>query len=80
MKESTQEDNRIRKQVDAAFQVQKDLEPRLLESVYEACLCHKLKKGGLGFERQAKLPIEYDGVVLTRSAQAGRLGREFCYL
>ena len=56
MKEPTQEDDRIGKHVvDTAFQVKKNLGPGLLESVYEACLCHELKKGGLGFKRQAKL-------------------------
>jgi GxxExxY protein len=50
--------------VDAAFTVHKTLGPGLLESVYEACLCHELRKRGLRFERQLELPIVYDGVHL----------------
>lgn len=61
----TKEDDRIGKMVvDAAFHVHRNLGPGLLESVYEACLCHELAKRGLGFQRQAKLPIRYDGVML----------------
>ena len=61
----TEEDDRIGKGiVDAAFHVHKNLGPGLLESVYEACLCHELQKREMRFERQAKLSIEYDGVVL----------------
>jgi GxxExxY protein len=36
----------------------------LLESVYEACLCHELALRELAFERQRALPIEYKGVTL----------------
>jgi GxxExxY protein len=35
-----------------------------LESVYEVCLEHELKKSNLIVERQIKLPVIYDGVVL----------------
>jgi GxxExxY protein len=50
--------------VDAAYAVHKTLGPGLLESIYEACLCHELRKRGLRFERQLELPIVYDGVRL----------------
>ena len=61
----TAEDDRIGNLVvDIAFNVHKNLGPGLLESVYEACLCHELMKRELNFQRQAGLPIEYDGVVL----------------
>lgn len=61
----TDEDDRIGNLVvDAAFNVHKNLGPGLLESVYEVCLCHELTKRGLKFQRQARLPIEYDDVVL----------------
>jgi GxxExxY protein len=50
--------------VDAALKVHKALGPGLLESVYEACLCHEFGTRGLGFERQKALPIVYDGVTL----------------
>ena len=40
------------------------LGPGLLESVYEVCLVHELKKRGLRAERQVSLPIVYEGVRL----------------
>jgi GxxExxY protein len=57
------EDERIAGQiVDAAFMVHKTLGPGLLESVYEACLCHELGKRGLFHERQIIVPLIYDGI------------------
>lgn len=50
--------------VDAAYKVHKALGPGLLESVYEACLCHELTKRGIKFRRQLELPVVYDGVRL----------------
>ncbi len=47
--------------VDSALKVHSALGPGLLESAYEACLCHELKKRGLPYERQKSLPIIYDG-------------------
>lgn len=47
--------------VDAAFAVHKNLGPGLLESVYEVCLCHELKKRGVSFRNQVSLPVFYDG-------------------
>lgn len=38
--------------------------PGLLESVYEAALCHQLRKEGLTVENQVKLDVVYDNVVL----------------
>lgn len=50
--------------VDAAFAVHKALGPGLLESVYEVCLCHELKKRGIPFHSQVALPVVYDNVRL----------------
>lgn len=50
--------------VDAAFQVHSALGPGLLESVYEICLAHELKKRGLNVQRQLAVPILYDGLKL----------------
>jgi GxxExxY protein len=56
---------RVAKQVvDAAFAVHKNLGPGLLESVYEVCLCHELKKRGVPFRAQVALPVVYDGLRL----------------
>ncbi len=50
--------------VDAAMKVHTALGPGLLESAYEACLAHELKKRGLQAVTQVGLPVEYDGVML----------------
>jgi GxxExxY protein len=50
--------------VDAALKVHKTLGPGLLESVYEECLVHELRKRGLKPKRQVNLPIIYDGTKL----------------
>ena len=50
--------------VDAAFNVHKELGPGLLESAYEACLEHELKKRGLVVERQKAQPVHYDGIMI----------------
>ena len=50
--------------VDAAFAVHRAFGPGLLESVYEACMCHELAKKGIPFQRQVALPVVYDGLRL----------------
>lgn len=50
--------------VDAAYRVHQNLGPGLLESAYETCLCHELKKHGTPLKRQLPVPITYDGVHL----------------
>ncbi len=48
--------------IDAAMRVHSQLGPGLLESTYEACIIHELRKRGLRFESQIFLPVSYDGV------------------
>ena len=48
--------------VDAAFKVHSTLGPGLLESVYEACLAHELKRRGLNVRQQVPIPIVYEGL------------------
>ena len=48
--------------IEAVFRVHRALGPGLLESVYETCLCHELKKTGVIFKRQVDLPIRYDEI------------------
>jgi len=48
--------------IGAAIKVHSVLGPGLLESAYEACLVHELKKTGLKIETQIALPLSYDGV------------------
>ncbi|MEI6178725.1 MAG: GxxExxY protein [Verrucomicrobiota bacterium] len=50
--------------VDAAFKIHKELGPGLLESAYEACLEHELKKRGFNVQRQMAQPVYYDGIVI----------------
>lgn len=50
--------------VDAIYRVHRALGPGLLESVYEACLLHELRKRALMVEQQVVLPVHYDGVRL----------------
>lgn len=48
--------------VDSAFKIHKNFGAGLLESAYEACLIHELKKRGLKVESQVPVPIVYEGV------------------
>ncbi len=50
--------------VDAAFKVHKALGPGLLESVYEVCLCHELRRRSVSFRQQVAFPVVYEGVKL----------------
>jgi len=47
--------------IEAAMRVHSALGPGLLESAYEACLLHELRKMGLKADSQIALPIVYDG-------------------
>ena len=48
--------------IGAAMKVHTALGPGVLESAYEACLVHELRKQGLKAAVQVELPIEYDGL------------------
>src|ERR1700761_5554449 len=50
--------------IGAAIQVHRELGPGLLESTYEACMCHELLLSGLSIERQKVIPIFYKGIKL----------------
>ena len=60
----TQRDPLTEKVIGAAIDVHRTLGPRLLESVYEECLCYELSECGLKFNRQVNLPISYKNVKL----------------
>ena len=47
--------------ITAAMKVHSQLGPGLLESAYEACLTHELRKQGLVVAQQVGLPVIYDG-------------------
>lgn len=61
---SAELDRLAKETVDAAFKVHSTLGPGLLESVYEICLAHELKKRGLRFQTQVSFPVVYDDVRL----------------
>jgi GxxExxY protein len=66
MKTNTAESyNRLTSEIiAAAIEVHQRLGPGLLESAYEACLVHELRKRGLGVLSQVGLPVIYDEVTL----------------
>lgn len=50
--------------IGCAMRVHSSLGPGLLESAYEACLCHELARHGIPFQRQVAMPIQYEGMRL----------------
>ncbi len=50
--------------VDSAINVHKNLGPGLLESIYEEALCYEFEKRRLSYERQKRLKIPYEEIVL----------------
>ena len=50
--------------IGCAIKVHRVLGPGLLESAYEVCLVHELRKAGLKGERQVALPVIYEGLRL----------------
>jgi len=50
--------------IDAAMHVHSVLGPGLLETAYQACLAHELRKRGLAVRREVFMPVRYDGIVL----------------
>jgi GxxExxY protein len=48
--------------IEAAMRVHSLLGPGLLESAYEACLIHELRRRGLKALSQVALPVIYDGI------------------
>jgi len=50
--------------IGAAIEVHKQLGPGLLESTYQACLCHELELRRIPYECQKPLPLEYKGIKL----------------
>ncbi|HEX8990983.1 MAG TPA: GxxExxY protein, partial [Anaerolineales bacterium] len=51
-----------KKVLDSAYAVHSNLGPGLLESVYEVCLAHELRKVGVHVETQVPLPVQYQSV------------------
>jgi len=47
--------------IDSSMAVHRALGPGLLESAYQACLSHELRKRGFGVTTEVPLPVVYDG-------------------
>ena len=50
--------------IGAAIEVHRELGPGLLESAYEAALCHELALRSVPFNRQLPMPVTYKGVLI----------------
>lgn len=50
--------------IGCAYIVHKELGPGLLETTYEVCFEHELRKANLKVERQCALPVVYDSIKL----------------
>jgi GxxExxY protein len=51
--------------IGCAIEAHRVLGPGLLESVYEAALCHEISLRGLQVERQVVVPVAYKGLELN---------------
>lgn len=60
--------------VDAAYAIHSSLGPGLLESVYEKCLAHELRKRGIATETQKPFPVVYDDIQLEAALRVDLLG------
>jgi len=56
--------------IGACIQVHRSLGPGLLESVYHTCLCYELGRRGLGYQKEASIPIRYGEIVLESKLRA----------
>ncbi|MCH7688826.1 MAG: GxxExxY protein [Planctomycetes bacterium] len=50
--------------IGSAIEVHKELGPGLLESAYQACMCHELNLRKIPFRQQIDLPVKYKGIHL----------------
>ncbi len=62
--------------VDSAMRVHSALGPGLLESAYDACLAHELRKRGLRVQTQFAIPVVYDGVRMDVGYRVDQLVEE----
>ncbi len=53
--------------IGAGIEVHRHLGPGLLESSYQACLCHELKLRGVEYESEVVFPLNCKGVNLAKA-------------
>ena len=56
--------------IPAALAVHRELGPGLLESVYEVCLAHELKRRGLQLKQQVPIPIVFKEIQFDEGFRA----------
>ena len=56
--------------IGGAIKVHSSLGPGLLESVYETCLAHELRKSIPDVSTQVGIPFEYDGIRFEQGLKA----------
>ena len=56
--------------VDLCVKIHRVLGPGLLESVYEKVLCYELTKAGISFDRQSKISVIYEEIVMDLGFRA----------
>jgi GxxExxY protein len=59
MKQSFLENSVARQVVDVAYQIHTQLGPGLLESVYQAVMCHELRARGRDVRSEVPVPVQY---------------------
>jgi GxxExxY protein len=63
--------------VDSAIKVHTALGPGLLESAYQRCMEHELRKNGLAVECETQLPIHYDSIRIDAGFRIDMLVEQF---
>ena len=53
--------------VDSAVKIHSALGPGLLESAYQACLTHELRRRGHKVVSEVLLPLEYEGLTVEKA-------------
>ncbi|MEO2047610.1 MAG: GxxExxY protein [Pirellulales bacterium] len=52
--------------IGCAIEVHRELGPGLLESTYEQCFAHELRRAGITFQLQQPQPVQYKGIRIDR--------------
>lgn len=52
------------KVIGACIKIHKNLGPGLLESTYQQCLAYELTQAKIPFEKEKKLPIQYENIFI----------------
>jgi GxxExxY protein len=66
--------------VDALYTVHRGLGPGLLESAYQACLAHELRRRGMAVRCEVWLPVRYDGFAIDAGFRLDMLVEELIVL